>query len=139
MIEQSRLRHFPAATISRESIGELVGELAGQSANLVRDEIALVTQELREKGRRMQSALMVIAIGSVVGLIAAASFCAAMILLLAKYLEPWQSALLVCGVLTLGSVVMIAVGIAKLRRTDLKPRQTLETLEENKEWLKEIT
>jgi MFS family permease len=139
MIERNRLRPLASGSISRESIGELISDLAEQSANLVRDEMALMRRELREKGKEMQWVMLVIALGTALALIAAGVFCAAMILLLNKYLEPWQSALLVCGVLALGSGVMIGVGISRLKRTSLKPEQTLETLEENKEWLKEIT
>jgi hypothetical protein len=65
--------------------------------------------------------------------------CAALILGLTAYLEPWQSALLVGIVLSLAAGVLIAIGISQIKRTGLKPEQTLETLEENKEWLKEIT
>jgi hypothetical protein len=72
-------------------------------------------------------------------LIAVMWLCAALILGLTAYLEPWQSALLVGIVLSLAAGVLIAIGISQIKRTGLKPEQTLETLEENKEWLKEIT
>ncbi|HKX30962.1 MAG TPA: phage holin family protein [Blastocatellia bacterium] len=139
MIERERLGHWTAASVSRESIGELVGELAVQSANLVRDEIALASQELRLKGKRLQPTLLILVAGATLAFLAAQAFCATIILWLTEYWRPWQSALLVCGVLALGAVATLMIGIGKLKQTDLKPRQTLETLEENKEWLKEIT
>ncbi len=38
----------------------------------------------------------------------------------------------------IGGIVAFS-GIGQLKRTSLKPEQTIETLEEDKEWLKELT
>ena len=122
-----------------ESLGELLGELASHSANLVRDEVALAKQELTEKLRTVQATILIVLLGAVTGMIAAASLCAAIILALAKYLEPWLSALLVGVVLSVAAATIIVSGLERLRRTALKPEQTLATLEENKQWLKEMT
>jgi hypothetical protein len=35
--------------------------------------------------------------------------------------------------------VAISIGVSRFKRTSLKPRETIETLEENREWLKELT
>ncbi|MFN7945412.1 MAG: phage holin family protein [Blastocatellia bacterium] len=123
----------------RESLGELISDLASQSSSLIRDEIALARQELREKVKTVQAALMIIALGAVTALVAVLALCAAVILALSEYLKPWQSALLTGGVLAVAAGIIIAVGLSHLRQTSLKPEQTIETLEENKEWLKEIT
>ena len=123
----------------RESLGELIGELAGHSANLVRDEVALAKQELQQKLKAFQSAASVLAIGAVMALIAALTLCAAVIIALAEYVGPWQSALIVGLILGMTAGVIILIGISRFKRTHLRPEQTIETLEENKEWLKEIT
>ncbi len=123
----------------RETLGNLFGDLAAQTGSLVRDEVALAKQELREKLRTFQSASLALAIGSVIGLIALLSLCAAVILALAEYVKPWQSALIVGLVLGLAAGVFVARGIIRFKRANLRPEQTMETLEENKEWLKELT
>ncbi|MGH9766494.1 MAG: phage holin family protein [Blastocatellia bacterium] len=123
----------------RESLGELIGELAGQSAGLVRDEVALARRELQQKLKTVQSAASVVAIGAVIALIAALALCAAVIIALAEYVGPWQSALIVGLILGMAAGVVISIGVSRLKQTKLKPEQTIETLEENKEWLKEIT
>jgi uncharacterized membrane protein YqjE len=123
----------------RESLGELIGELASQSASLVRDEVALARRELQQKLKTVQSAASVIVIGAVIALIAALALCAAVIIALAEYVGPWQSALIVGLILGMAAGVIILIGISRFKRTNLRPEQTIETLEENKEWLKEIT
>jgi F0F1-type ATP synthase assembly protein I len=123
----------------RESLGELIGELASQSASLVRDEVALARQELQQKLKTIQSAASVIVVGAIIALIAGLALCAAVIIALAEYVGSWQSALIVGLVLGMAAGVIILVGVSRFKRTNLKPERTIETLEENKEWLKEIT
>jgi uncharacterized membrane protein YqjE len=137
--EKSQLARWPQNAEEPESMGGLLGELASQSAGLVRDEVALARQEIREKLKAVQSAAIVIAVASVLALVSLLALCSAAILALAQYLKPWQSALAVGLVLAIVASIVAFVGIGQLKRTNLKPEQTIETLEENKEWLKEIT
>jgi uncharacterized membrane protein YqjE len=125
--------------VTRESWGELIGELASQSAGLVRDEVALARRELEQKLKTIQSAAAVVAIGAIIALIAALSVCAAVIIALAEYVGPWQSALIVGLILGMAAGVAILFGVSRFKRTNLRPKQTIETLEENREWLKELT
>jgi uncharacterized membrane protein YqjE len=123
----------------RESWGVLIGELAGQLVGLARDEVALARRELEQKLKTVQSAAAVVAIGAIVALIATLSVCAAVIIALAEYVGPWQSALIVGLILWMAAGVAILIGVSRFKRTSLKPEKTIETLEENREWLKELT
>jgi hypothetical protein len=49
------------------------------------------------------------------------------------------AALLVGVVFALIGGSIAFMGIGRLKRTSLKPQQTIETLEEDKEWLKQLT
>jgi hypothetical protein len=122
-----------------ESFGELVGLVASQSAGLVRDEVALATREVQEKLKTVRSAASVVIIGAITALFAAMALCAAVIIALAEHVGPWQSALIVGLILGMTAGVVILIGVSRFKRTNLRPEQTIETLEENKEWLKEIT
>ena len=122
-----------------ESWGELIGELASQSVGLVRDEVALARRELEQKLKTVQSAAAVVAIGAFLALVATLSICAAVIIALAEYVGPWQSALIVGLILGMAAGVAVLIGVSRFKRTSLKPEQTIETIEENKEWLKELT
>ena len=123
----------------RESWGELIGKVASQSVGLMRDEVALARSEIEQKLKTVQSAAAVVAIGGIMALIAALSVCAAVIIALAEYVGPWQSALIVGLILGMAAGVTIISGVNRFKRTSLKPEQTIETIEENKEWLKELT
>jgi uncharacterized membrane protein YqjE len=125
--------------VRRESWGELIGELAGQLVGLARDEVALARRELEQKLKTVQSAAAVVAIGAIIALIATLSVCAAVIIALAEYVGPWQSALIVGLILGMAAGVTILIGVSRFKRTSLRPEKTIETLEENKEWLKELT
>jgi len=123
----------------RESIGEMLKELAYQSAELVRDEAALAKQELSEKLKSIKSAVILITIGALIGFLALSAAAATAVILLAEYVALWQSSLIVAGALALIAFVTSITGIRMLNQTNLKPRQTIRTMEENKEWLKDIT
>jgi uncharacterized membrane protein YqjE len=126
-------------SVRRESWGELIGELAGQLVGLARDEVALARRELEQKLKTVQSAAAVVAIGAIIALIATLSVCAAVIIALAEYVGPWQSALIVGLILGMAAGVTILIGVSRFKRTSLRPEKTIETLEENKEWLKDLT
>jgi uncharacterized membrane protein YqjE len=139
MLDDQKRRFQIKSSLPDDSLGTLLSKLAVQSASLIRDEIALVYQELREKGRALQSPLLIITIGIFLALIAIGTLSAAIVLALIEYFRPWVAALLVAVVSGLLCVLFFVAGIKQIKRKRLKPELTLETWEENKEWLKEIT
>jgi hypothetical protein len=127
------------AEIQRDSFGELIGDLANNSAALVRDEIQLVKQEMREKLESFRAGVVTVAIGGVVLLIATFVLVAAAVIGLGYLIGHGWAALIIGGVLALVGGITAMVGLGQLKRTSLKPEQTIETLQEDKEWLKELT
>jgi predicted phage tail protein len=124
---------------SRESLSELLGDLASQSAGLVRDEVALAKQEISEKVASYRSPLAIVGFGAVVATLAAFVLCAALVAGLSEYLKVWIAALIVGGVLAVIACISVSAGLGQLKRLNLTPKKTMKSLEENKEWLKEIT
>jgi len=122
----------------RPTFGELIGRLATESSQLVRAEIALAKQELRQKLEVSTEPIKLIAAGAVLGLVTLFSFCAFLIYLLATWLPLWASAGIVTILFGLGAFLSIMSGINRWRRINLKPEQTLETLEEDKRWIKKL-
>ena len=123
----------------RESLTELIGDLASQSAGLVRDEMALAKQELSEKIASLRSGAITLVFGASFALSAFLVLCAAAVAGLAEYMKVWQAALIVGGLLAIVAGIAVTLGINRLTQTNLKPQKTINSLEENKEWLKEIT
>jgi hypothetical protein len=125
--------------VSRESIGELLGQLANNSAALVRDELALARQEMGEKVTSFRSGVITITIGAVVGLLALMALTAAAVIGLAHVMDAGYAALIIGGVFAVVGGIIVSTGLNRLKQTSLKPEQTIKTLEEDKEWLKELT
>lgn len=122
-----------------ESLGDLLTNLAAHSAGLVQDEFMLARQEIREKVSLYQPALLLLILGAVTSFIALLSLCAAFILWLGKHLEPWLAAAVTgLGLAVIGTIVLL-IARNEFGQLNLKPEQTLKTLEENKEWLKDMS
>jgi uncharacterized membrane protein YqjE len=127
------------AQLPRESYSELLGELANNSAALVRDEIALASQEMREKVASLKSGILILSAAAVIGLIALETLTAAAVIGLIQAVGAANAALIVGSALAVIGAALALVGLGRIKRTSLRPEQTIETLEEDKIWLKELT
>jgi cytochrome c biogenesis protein CcdA len=139
---QTRPGFDPQAKVDdsqRQSFGDLLSQLANNSAALVRDEIALAKQEMTEKISSFKSGVIVAAIGAFIGVLAILTLLAAAVIGLGNLIGPGYSALVIGGVLAIIAGIITASGMGRIKQTSLKPEQTIETLEEDKEWLKEMT
>lgn len=113
-------------TIQRETFTELLGQLAGNSAAVVHDEIELVIQGIREKTRAVRSGAVMVATGAVIGFAAFLSLCASLIMGLASYMAPVIAALVTGAALALVSVVIVLIGYTHLKKSVLKTQKILE-------------
>jgi hypothetical protein len=123
----------------RESFGELLNQLAAESSALVRDEIQLAKQEMKEKLQIFRSGIITTAIGVILGFVALEVFCAALVLLLSRYMNPVLAAATTGSLLLLIGGGMAFLGIRLLKKTSMKPERTIRSLKEDKEWLKEMS
>lgn len=125
-------------SMPRESFGQLLSQLANHSSALVKDEMALAKQELRESVNSLRMGVTTLVVGALIGLTALFTLAAAAVIGLAHFMDAGYAALIVGAALGVigGSVAL--VGINRLKRTNLKPEQTMETLEEDTKWLKEL-
>jgi len=136
---QARLQANRTETMPRESFGELLGQLANHSAALVREEMALAKQELRESVRSLGRGVATLAIGAIIGLIALGTLAASAVVGLAHFMDAGYAALIVGAALALIAGIFASIGVNRVKRTTLTPEQTMETLEEDRQWLKELT
>ena len=121
-----------------ESLGTLLGDLAGQSADLVRDEISLAKQEMSEKLSAYQTVLVFMLGGGVIGFLALMALCTALIIWLGEKIGADLAAALTGLGLVIVAAIIFTVGRVKLKSLSLEPELTIKTLEENTEWLKEM-
>ena len=129
----------PSAHRHQDSIGDLLRELASESTALVRGEIELAKQEMRESIARAGSGLVFMAVAALVGWLALSTLVAAAVVALVPFLGGALAALVVTVVLAVTAGTLLLLGRRRLKGARLKPEQTLESLREDKRWLTRTT
>jgi uncharacterized membrane protein YqjE len=119
------------------SLGDLFSDLSLQMSDLLRQEIRLAKAEfsenLDEAGRRAMMIGVSIAFGLAAVVAAAAAFA---LLLVAAGVEPWLAAIVTAAVMGLVAWVFAQSGISALRRKSIAPVDTIHSLKETAQWLK---
>jgi hypothetical protein len=121
------------------SIGELFGQLSQDMTLLFRQELQLARAEMSDKISQVTGNLVSVAAGGFVAYVGALALVAALILGLQDVAEisPWVSALIVGAIFAVAGYVMLNRGLKELKRVDLAPRRTVETLKDDVQWAKE--
>jgi hypothetical protein len=119
------------------SLGELFAELASETSTLVRQEFQLAKTELSQKAAHAGRNAGLIGAGGAVAYAGLLALVAAAIIGLGYFIPLWLSALIV-GLVAAGiGYALLQTGLSALKRMDPTPRQTVESLREDKEWAKE--
>lgn len=126
----------PVVTKEERSLGDLFSELASETSTLVRQEVALAQTELTQKATKVGKNVGFLVVGGAVGYAALLAIIAAVIIGLANFIPAWASALVVGVVVGIVAYLLISSALAALKKTDLTPRETVETLKEDAQWLK---
>jgi hypothetical protein len=132
---------MPELRQQERSIGELFGQLTQDMTLLVRQEIQLARTEMSDKISRITTNLVSVGAGGFVAYLGGLALVGALILAirdLANISLAW-SALIVGAVLAIIGYVMLQKGLKELKRVDLAPRRTVETLKDDVQWAKEQT
>jgi len=125
-------------TKDERSLGELFSELATETSTLVKQEVALAQTELTQKATKVGKNIGFLVVGGAVAYAALLAFIAAVIIGLGNLLNNyWLSALLVGIVVAIAAVVMIMSALSALKNTGITPTQTVETIKEDAQWLKD--
>ncbi len=126
---------------AERSLGELLGELMREVTTLIRQEMTLAKAEMSDKVSRVSKDLISLAAGGAVAYLGGLVLLGALVAFLHEVvnLPVWLSALLV-GLVVVGiGGFLVKKGLDALKREDLTPRQTLETLKEDAKWAKDQT
>lgn len=119
------------------SLGDLFSELATETSTLVRQEVALAQVELTQKATTVGKNVGFLVVGGAVAYAALLALLAAVILGLWRIgLPAWAAALIVAAVVGITAYILINKALVALKKADLTPRQTVETLKEDAQWLK---
>lgn len=128
------------------SLGDLFSELAAETSTLVRQEVSLAQTELTQKATSVGKDVGFLVAGGAVGYTALLVILAAIVIGLTQLISnlsgwqiitsAWVAAAIVGLVVGIVAYVLVTSALAKLKSTELTPRQTVETLKEDAEWLK---
>ena len=121
------------------SLGELFAELAQETSTLVRQEVNLAKTEITQKASTAGKHVGVLAAGGAVAYAGLLAILAGIIALLNAVMPLWVAALLVGVVVGVVGYVLVRRALEALRREDFAPRETIETLKEDKRWAKDQT
>ncbi|HEX3101637.1 MAG TPA: phage holin family protein [Pyrinomonadaceae bacterium] len=118
------------------SVGELFTELATETGTLIRQEMALATAEMTGKVTRLGKNAGMVAAGGMVGFAAFLTLLAAIVAGLSYFMPVWLSALIVAVVVGAVAFYLISSSLAAIKRANLAPNETVTTLKEDVQWLK---
>lgn len=143
-MSESELRNRTPADPARSagagepSLAELMGVLMTDAQTLVRKEIELARAELGEEITKAKRAGIALGAGAAIAAVGALLLVIMLVqILIAWGLAPWLAYLIVGGALTLIGALALMGGLRRARTIDPMPRETIETVREDVEWLKE--
>jgi uncharacterized membrane protein YqjE len=121
------------------SMGDLVSRLASDMGEMVGDHIELAKEEITAELKKAGTGVGLLGGGAAAGLLGAMMLSFAAAWGLAEVMDQWLAFLIVGLVWLVAAAAMATAGRNELKEVDPKPRETLEELREDKEWLKEQT
>jgi uncharacterized membrane protein YqjE len=119
------------------SIGSMIGELVGDFQDLVRGEVSLAKQELREEARAAGLGAGLMAGAAVLALVGTIFIGLTLMYGLALALPVWAAALIVAVIFLIGGFILFNAGKQRLQQVDPVPHRTIESLKEDTEWVKQ--
>ena len=120
------------------SLGELFSDLARETGDLVKQEVTLARVEMTQKVTKLGKDAAMLAVGVMVLYAGLLAILAAIIIVLGTIGVPWWLSALLVGLVVAGvGYFLVQKGMQALKQPDIAPKQTIDTLKEDAEWVKE--
>jgi len=126
-------------TDAQPSMASLVSGIINDAQQLIRQEVMLARREMQEELNKAKAAVISFGMAIPFAVFGALMLCFAIVYLLGLALPLWASYLIVAGVLLGTGVALFLVAKNKMDKVSLVPRQTVETMKENVQWIKNQT
>jgi uncharacterized membrane protein YqjE len=133
-VEGSSLQTEPKQ--AEKSLGELFGEMTSEVSELMRKEVQLAKVEIKEEVGRAGKAGGMFGAGAVAGYFALLFVSLALAWLLDQAMNTALAFFIVGLLYGVAAAVLITRGREQMKHVDPVPRQTVETLKEDAEWVK---
>jgi hypothetical protein len=124
---------------SDTSIGQLIGEISDDLSKLFRQEVELAKAEVRQEASKAGKAAGMLGAAGFAGYLAVLLLSFALVYALANVMDAGWAALIVAVIWAAVGAVLYTAGRKKLRTVSPVPRQTVETIKEDAQWLKNPT
>ena len=122
------------------SLGELFSDLSQQTTDLIKQEMRLAKAEVGAKLADAGKHAMMVGASIAFALAAVIAVAAAIALLLVEMgVQPWGAALITAAVMGLAAYTLAQAGISALRKKSIAPVETIHSLKETTQWLKNGT
>jgi hypothetical protein len=123
VVRPAGIEQGPEAGPERESVRELISDLAGNSGALVRAEIALVRQEIREDLSALRTAVLAVAAGVTLVISGVVTLTQVSVAGLAPRLGPLYAGLIIGCTLVLAGLAFVFGGGRRLGRIGPRPKE----------------
>ena len=115
---------------AQPSVGELLKTLVGETGVLVRQELTLARVEMAVKAKSVVVSSSMILVGGGVALAALLGAGATGVVGLHQVMPLWAACLVITALWTVIAVVLVSIGLARLRALDPLPQQTIASLKQ---------
>ena len=119
----------------QQSWSEILDRIVSNVQEIIRSEVRLAKTEIKEEGQTAAKAGISLVTGAALAFYAGWFILLCIVYALTLVLAPWLSALIVGAVLALAAFVALSAGLKRLR-TVQKPVQTIESVRETVQWVK---
>lgn len=137
-IDANHVQEVRASQGAERSIGDLFSDLTREMTTLVKQEVSLAKTEMSRKAAKAGRDVGFLAAGGAILYAGFLALIAALIIGLGQAgVTWWLSALIVGLIVAAVGGFLVWKGMDNLKRADLAPTQTLDTLKEDTTWAKE--
>lgn len=119
------------------SLGELFSDLTREMSTLVRQEVELAKTEMTEKASAIGKNAALLIVGGALVYAAVLALVATCVIALANVMPWWLAALIVAIVVAIIGGVVAWLGVENLKKTQLAPTKTVDTIKEDATWIKQ--
>lgn len=120
------------------SIGDLFSDLSREMSTLFRQEVQLAKVEMTQKATEAGKNAAFIAVGGFIAYAGLLALIATLVIILATAGLPWWAASLLVTVVVLAiGGVLVMQGLNRLKQSSLAPTQTMQTLKEDQQFIKD--
>lgn len=132
-------QQYDSGDMKEQPLGDLLRQLAQDTASLVRQEMDLAKAEFAQTGKKAGLGAGLVGAAGLTALLALGAFTAAVVLLLNLVMPAWLGALLVALVYAAVAAVLALKGKDKVQEATPPAPQTVETVKEDVQWAKNPT